>query len=216
VARLKSGSREDALRQLSYGGALLFAILAPAAVGVALVTPELASLMIAEPFRAATVMILPIAAVSGALRNFRMHFGDQTMLLLERTPLAIWVNVVEAGATIVGCAVGAMTGGFVGAALGCLFGTIVGFVFGFAIAIGKFGLPLPFNAMGRIALATAVMATIVNLLRLHPAFASGWLQLALEIGAGGAAYTGALALLYPRELVERLYRVGLLRRPARA
>jgi O-antigen/teichoic acid export membrane protein len=215
VARLKSGSREDALRQLSYGGALLLATLAPAAVGIAVVTPELVNLLIAEPFREATILVLPIAALSGALRNFRMHFGDQPMLLLESTDLTIWVNAVESIATIAGCAFGAMTGGFLGAVLGCLFGTIVGLIFGFALAVGKFGLPLPYDAAARIALATAVMATIVSAARLHPVFASGSLQLAVEIAAGGAAYCGALAMLYPRDLIERLYRVGVLRRPAR-
>jgi O-antigen/teichoic acid export membrane protein len=216
VARMRSGTREDGLRQLSAGGALLLAILAPAAVGVALVSRELTTLMIAEPFREATIMVLPIAALAGALRNFRMHFGDQSMLLLEKTHFTIWINCVEAVATVAGCAVGAINGGFLGAVLGCLFGTVVGLVFGFAMAVVKFGLPLPYDAAARIGLATAVMATIVNAVRLHPAFASGWLQLGFEIVAGGAAYFGALAMLYPYELIERLYRIGLLRRPARA
>ena len=207
VARLRSGSQDEALRQLSAGGALLFGILAPACVGIALVTPDVVNLMIAQPFREVTMVILPIAALSGALRNFRMHFGDQPMLLLEKTHLTIWVNGVEAIATVAGCAFGASTGGLVGAALGCLFGTIVGLVFGFAMSVVKFRLPLPWDAGARIALATAVMALAVHAARLHPVAASGTLQLGVDVMMGGVAYVAALAALYPHELVIRLARL---------
>ena len=212
VARLKSGSREDALRQLSAGGALLLSMLAPAAVGIALVTPDVVDLLIAAPFREATLVVLPLAALAGALRNFRMHFADQPMLLLEKTHLTVWVNGVEAVATVAACALGASMGGLVGAVLGCLFGTVVGLVFGFALSVGKFGLPLPWDAAARIALATCAMALAVNASRMHPTTSVLSVQLAVEVLCGGIAYACALAALYPYELISRLGKLRLMAR----
>ncbi len=207
VARLKTGSIDDALRQLSAGGALLLGILAPATAGIALVSPDVVQLMIAEPFRDVTTIILPVAALAGALRNFRMHFGDQPMILLEKTPMTIWVNSVEAIATVAGCAIGASSFGLFGAVLGCLFGTVVGLVFGFALSVVKFGLPLPWDEAGRILLATAAMALAVNASRLHPASNALPVQLGVEVAIGAVAYGCALAALYPHEVVTRAVRL---------
>ncbi len=207
VAKLKEGSVADALWQLSAGGALLLGILIPTCVGIILITPEVVDLVIAAPFREVTLAVLPLAAIAGALKNFRVHFFDQTMILLEKTHLTIWLNSIEAVATMIACAIGATTGGLLGAVIGCVIGTIVGVVVASLICVVKFRLPLPWDAGMRITLATIAMGLTVSFMRHNPVFGNAIVQLAVSVAAGGLAYFVSLAALYPRDLMVRLRRL---------
>ncbi len=206
VAKIKDGSMQDALWQLSLGGGLLLGILMPTAVGIILVTPVLVPLLIAEPFREVTLAVLPLAALAGALKNFRVHFFDQTIILVDKTYLTISLNGVEVVATLAACLLGAYTHGLIGAVAGCLFGTIVGLLFAAFLCVWKLELPVQWDAFGRIAVATLVMALAVNWLHRNPAFAGEWLKLGSMVAAGGAAYLISIAALYPRALALRLRR----------
>ena len=48
---------------------------------------EIVHLLIAAPFQAVTLAVLPLSALAGAIRNLRAHFGDQVFLLHNRTRL---------------------------------------------------------------------------------------------------------------------------------
>jgi O-antigen/teichoic acid export membrane protein len=207
VAKLKDGSMQDALWQLSLGGALLLGILMPTAVGIILVTPVLVPLLIAEPFRDVTLAVLPLAALAGALKNFRVHFFDQTIILVDKTYLTLALNGVEVVTTLSACLYGAYAYGMLGAVVGCLVGTIVGLLFAAALCVYQLELPIPWDAFGRIAAATLVMALAVYGLHRQPVFGGQWLHLASMVAAGGAAYILSLAALYPRALVVRLRRL---------
>ena len=87
VDRLEAGDRDGALRQVSLNGALMFGLMAPAAVGVALLAGPFVRLAVAQQFQAATIAILPLAVFAGAARALRVHTGDQTALLVRRTRL---------------------------------------------------------------------------------------------------------------------------------
>ena len=197
VQHLQAGRRDEALAQLSNNGALLLALLAPSVVGIFMLAPEAVSLMIAAPFQEVTLAVLPLALVAGMVRNLRVHFADQVFLLMAKTHLMVYINLVEAGAVTVLCAFGLHVGGFAGATAGCLAGSTIGTILGFAVGRIKFGLPLPVAHAARILLATAAMGVA---LALPP-----WLQFAplesarllLKIGAGALTYGMALALLYP-------------------
>ncbi len=198
VKRLQAGARDEALQQLSDNGALLLALLAPAIAGIILLTPELVDLLIAGPFRAVTISVLPLAALAGAVRNLRVHFADQVFLLMARTQYVVYINVTEAVAVVVFCAIGLHFGGFPGATAGCLAGSTIGAILGFALGRQQFGMPLPVAHSLRILLATALMAVIL----LQPV----WTQLVpgelarllVKIAAGGMIYSGLMSLLYPQ------------------
>ena len=42
---------------------------------------EIVHLLIAAPFQAVTLAVLPLSTLAGAIRNLRAHFGDQVFLL---------------------------------------------------------------------------------------------------------------------------------------
>ena len=92
VRRFATQSREEALRQFGAGGTLLVGIVVPAAVGLWQVSPLLVDLMIAAPFRPVTLAILPAAVITGAIRNLRVHYADQTFLLFERTGIGVVIQ----------------------------------------------------------------------------------------------------------------------------
>lgn len=209
VRLFESGDREGALKRLADNGSLLFALLAPTTAGVALVARPLAELMIAEPFRAATVAILPLAVLAGGLRNQRSHFADQAFLLHAATARLIPLTLIEGVGCVAGTVIGLGLGGdglggLVAATLGCTIGTALGAAATFLVAIRDHGLRPQWGAWGRILIATAVMAA-----GLAPIpWPGGVLGLSLEITVGAGLYAAALAMFFP---AERRWTVARLR-----
>lgn len=196
VRRLVGGSREAARAQVSVNGALLFAILLPATAGMIAVAAPAIELLVGPAFREVTAAILPIAVLSGAVRNFRMHFADQIFMLMERPGDLLKVNLVEAAATLLLCTAGLLYGGVVGACLGCLAAHTIGTVLCFVLAWWRFGLKLPLGHMARAALATGVMLLVLQVLP----WRDGPVGLAVEIVVSVVVYALALAILYARDL----------------
>ena len=64
---------------MSVGGMLLFALLSPSTAGLAWISSSLVELTIAEPFRLMTITVLPLAMLASAIRNFRVHYPDQSL-----------------------------------------------------------------------------------------------------------------------------------------
>lgn len=197
VKHLVDGSRENAIRQLSMGGAILYGLVAPAAAGIMLVSRPMVELMISQPFQAMTIAVLPIAALAGATRNLRMHFCDQIFILFERTDLTIAINAVEAVGTVVFCYVGLRQGGLPGAVAGCLAGSALGALFGFIMGVARFGLVIPWDHIARVSAATAVMCAVLMLPFFANLSAPPLTIVLVKIGVGGLVYAMAIAALYP-------------------
>jgi O-antigen/teichoic acid export membrane protein len=194
VKNLEAGDRRGALGQVSLNGVFLLATLAPAVVGVFLLSRPLTNLLIAESFRETTIIILPIAMLAAGLRGLRLHTSDQTMLLLERTNISMKVTMIETAMNVVFCAIGLHFAGIYGAALGMLLGTSLACVGGFAYSFAKLDLPTPaIGVLARIFLATGAMGLAVRSLP-EP---STVMSLCLVILAGVASYAGLIILAFP-------------------
>ncbi len=207
VRHMHDGDRKGALEQLASSGALLFAVLAPATAGLVVISPKLVDLVIAAPFRPITLAVLPISAIAGAVRNMRVHFSDQSMLLFERTDLSIFVYTLEATMVVAGCFLGLRLHGLVGAAEGSLVGLALGTVFGFGFSRRMFGLILPYGRMLRIAAATAAMVAALLWTPVLPE-SRPVISLLAQVALGGLVYTAALAALHPAQ-VRALAKPGL-------
>jgi O-antigen/teichoic acid export membrane protein len=185
--------------QLERNGILLLAVLAPACAGLAAVGTPFISLVVAEEFRATTIAVLPWAILAGALRNFRMHFGEQAFLLHERTRVSLWNDALDAVVSLAGVVAGLMLGGLAGAVAGAAAGAAVSLAVTLTLGWTMFRFALPIDAVWRIAFATLVMAATVALIPIAPTP----LSLALAISAGAVAYALALAAVYP-ELARKI------------
>jgi O-antigen/teichoic acid export membrane protein len=201
VRTMEHGGSRAAMRQLADNSALLVAILAPSLVGIFMLRAEIVHLLIAQPFQQVTLAILPLAALSGAIRNLRAHFGDQVFLLHNRTRWMMVVSAIDATLTVILSAIGFHYWGLAGAAAATVAAALAGATVCFTIGFTKFGLTLPVGHLARVALATIVMAWLLRHFPEGPTL----LHLAAHVGAGAGAYLATLALLYAPSLF-RLFR----------
>jgi len=193
VQRLEAGDRGGALRQVSINSALMIGLLAPALSGVVLLSRPLVHLLIAEQFQNATILILPIAMATSAARMLRIHVGDQTGLLLERTASMTVFNFLDALLALSGAAFGVYWGGVIGAAAGCLVGTLVATVAAVVFTIRELGLPPPTTSVLKVIGATFAMVVVLSNL---PAAATP-MRLFGEIAIGALVYGAAIFLASP-------------------
>ena len=159
-------------------------------------TQPFVELTVSGSFQQATIVILPLAAIAGGIRNIRIHFADQVLILMERIDVGIWINVAEA-VCVVGAWIGLQLGGLAGAVEGCLVASAIGAALCFIYIRQKFDFPLPWADTGRVFLATAIMLIVLILvpwdkLRIGPAVHN-----ALESGLGVLLYGIALVWLNP-------------------
>jgi O-antigen/teichoic acid export membrane protein len=196
VERIREVGHREALPQLATNSALLLAILVPSVAGVWILTDSLASVLVAAPYVAATIEILPLAVAAGAIRAFKNHGSDQCFLLFERTTLNIWSTAIEAGSTILCCWIGLRLGGMNGAVEGCVVAALFSTALSFAAANRIFGYHVRWADLARIAAATLAMAAILLLL---PSAAT-LPGLLMVVGAGALSYGAVIALLFPEPI----------------
>jgi O-antigen/teichoic acid export membrane protein len=202
VKSMEQDGSQAAMRQLADNGALLLGILAPSIAGIFLLRAEIVHLLIAAPFQAVTLAILPLSVLAGSIRNIRAHFGDQVFLLHSRTRLMVVVSGIDAAVTIVASLVCIHLWGLVGAATATVISAIAAASVSFAFGFTRFGLTLPWAHLARIALATLAMALL--LARLPEA--RSYTMLAAHIAAGAALYVATIAILYAPTLIRMIRR----------
>lgn len=205
VRRMEGGDRTGAIGQIGLNGALMYGIVAPAAVGIAMLARPFVDLLIGEAYREATVVILPLAFIAMSVKTIKIHTVDQTSLLLERTRVTMWLNVVEAVSTLTGCGVGLFFGGLAGAVAGTLGGMLGGGAIAFSYGARVMHLHIPLDLLARISAACGIMA---GALALFPA-PTGAAALLVNILAGAISYALGLCVAVPelrRDVRERILR----------
>jgi O-antigen/teichoic acid export membrane protein len=198
VESLRAGSRAQAFAQITSNGLLMFAILLPATVGLFLLQRPVVDLLVAEPFRAMTLAVLPAALAAGLFRNIRTHVADQAFVLDERTGMVCGMTVVEALLAIAGCVVGLEIDGAPGATLGSAVGYGVALIISFAAARARAGLLLPWRDAGLVILAVAIMAVVLRLLPdVWLAAAAPPVSILIRLVVGAATYLVAMLVFFP-------------------
>lgn len=212
---LEEGERSTALRQMRHGGTMLVGIVLPAAVGLCLITAPFTHLLISEPFREITIAIMPVAVMTGAIRNIRVHYADMAFILFERTTLSVVVNCVEAVLMIAFCASGYWHGEIFGSVVGACVASTLAAALAFIIA-WRFGLPMPLMDWARIGLAAGAMAVV--LLELPSAVSSlpDLPQIVVRVSLGVLTYAVCIVALFPvrvRQAAGELIRPSIGEKP---
>jgi O-antigen/teichoic acid export membrane protein len=180
-------------RQLVENGILLLAALAPATAGLWAISGPFVGLLVAEPFRAMTVDVLPWAILAGAFRSLRIHFGQHVFLLREETRFALATDVVDGVATMIGGAIGLAVSGLVG----CVFGAACGAGLGLAATLVwgayRHGFLFPLIDFVKICGAALVMVFALSFVSIEPRT----LSIASAIALGAAVYGASMSVLYP-------------------
>ncbi len=227
VQSFRGGARGDAFAQITRNGLFMFGLVLPAALGVYMLQDQLVALLVAAPFRATTLAVLPAALAAGLCRNIRTHVVDQVCILVERTPAVLAANVAEAASVVVLCAAGLVADGVVGAAVGAALGFGGAMVASFTWAHARVGLAVPLGSTARIVAAAAIMAGAMSLLQSgaglpdpglsHAGSYNGGLgSIIVSAGIGGVVYLVAILALFPATLPALARQVrsrGWARRP---
>lgn len=195
-----AGEHDKAMEQLSKNVILLMIVLLPSMAGLAVVSRDLLTIFIAEGMREPAHPIMLWAILAGTLICFRQHFLHQVFLLKGNTHIIGKVSLAE---TVI-----ALISGFLAVQHWGSLGGIVSLVFTSGLSTAtmlvfalRAGLRPPWFDLGKIALATIVMAVAV---RLVPE-ASDIAHLAIRIAVGGVAFVVVAGLLY----ADQLGRLGL-------
>jgi O-antigen/teichoic acid export membrane protein len=190
VRAVESGDSEAARRQLVANGTLLMAVLAPAALGMALMAHGLAATMVGPQFVEPVAMLTPWMAASAFFGGLRAHYLDHAFQLGRRPALLV---TVAAGAAVVGLGLGVVLiprFGPLGAAIASAVAMAVSCVQGWLTGRAAFPLPLPLAGFARVLLACLVMAAVVLCIP-----DGGLASVAARVAAGALSYAGAAVAL---------------------
>ena len=192
VKRAQEQGRDAALVQLAQNVALLVAVMAPALVGLWLVSPDLIKLAIGEAYWESTLALLPWSLLAGGLAAFTSHYLHHVFLLDRQTWRALGVDVATAALTAVLALWLTPAMGLVGAVL-AIVGAQGVHCLGLLVYLSlRRGLILPWKHFAYTAIATALMAAAVVATPDH----HGPLSLVAKIVVGMIVYASATAFFY--------------------
>lgn len=185
ISALEHDGRDAAQSVARQTGALMGAIGFPAAAGLALVSPDLARLMIGEELAATAASIVPLIALSGLMNGVMTHYFHTAYTLGRRTGS---MALIMTGSAVLNLVLNAALIPLLG-----LHGAAWATVAAYGVALiacvfhGRtiFPMPIPFVEWSKAAIATAGMCAGVLV-----APSSGFVlaDLALQIGAGVLVY----------------------------
>ncbi|MHB1304571.1 MAG: oligosaccharide flippase family protein [Acidiphilium sp.] len=191
VFTLEHEGREAARHQAGINGILLLAVAAPSCIGLMLIAPQLAQVMVGPRFRDGLADLLPIISAVALMRAVSGHVIDHAYHLARRSDLMLFAYGPFA---ILNLAIDALIiprYGIIGAAwvaLGCVTLQCAASAF---IARRVFPLWLPVADLARIGIALIPMVLLARIV----AIVNPWLHLAVMIGAGATSYAAILVTL---------------------
>jgi O-antigen/teichoic acid export membrane protein len=189
VAAFAQGGIVAARPHLERSAELLFAVLLPATVGLALISPDLANLVLGPDFRATASAIMPILCFAWLFQAISQSFVHTSFHLAQRPALLACHGAATLAINIVATIVLVSRFAFVGAALALVLSEAFGALLG--LVLTRFACPLPLvpAKLLRIALGTAMMALLLTLAGTHFGVA-GAMAVVVKVGAGVVIYAG--------------------------
>jgi O-antigen/teichoic acid export membrane protein len=181
---LERGGKEALDATARDQASLMLLVALPAAAGLALVSAPLAELMVGDGLAAAAGRVTPWIAAGGLFAGITTHYLNTAFTLARRTKLLFAVIALPAAANLVLALVLIPRFGLDGAMWATTGSFVFGSVVSWALARGDIALPIPWDAVLRCGLATAIMALVVLQV---PAF-GGLLELALKASVGAVIY----------------------------
>lgn len=164
------GSRA-AHKQLQQNTILLAACVMPAVFGLIAINQSLVSIILPPDFRESALLILPIAAIAGVIRDFRSHSTNQIFLLHNKTRFSTVISLIDLVVGITFSFIGVQMWGLVGVAAGSLAAAVISLILSIALSGLKFGFFLPTRELFRVTIATLLMfISVWSLPETHTSF----------------------------------------------
>lgn len=200
VRALEQSGEAAARAQLRKNIVLLMMIGMPATAGMAILSDEIASLVIGEEFRETAATIMPWIAVGALLQGTKVYYLDHSFQLAGKTVPQMWVALVAASISIIGNIILLPQYGVIAAA----YTTVVAYLFAVILSyvLGRRVFPVPIPARELMLISVATVGMIMFLVGLKAY--QGAYPLVLKIVGGGAVYGGTIVVLNLNNIRTRL------------
>jgi O-antigen/teichoic acid export membrane protein len=191
IMALERGGEPALKRVAGEQASFMLLIGLPAAAGLALVARPLAEVMVGPGLRDAAARVTPWIAVSALFSGVTTYYLHTAFTLARRTRRLLLAMAIPAAANLALTLLLIPRFGLDGAVWATAASYGVGMLASFALGRTCLKLPIPWEALGRCAVATAVMALAV---RLGPSL-GGAPELLLKAALGAAVYAAAALAL---------------------
>jgi len=202
VKKMNTEGPEAAFKQLSQNMVLVAVAVIPVAFGLMGVNRSVVELLVAEQYRAITLMVLPLTIFGGLFRYLRAHTSDQVFLLNLKPGYGTAIAILDLVVAVISTIVGIHYFGVVGAAIAPMASGMATLALSFTLSRLKFGFHAPIGAFARATLAGVLTFASVFFLPV----AKSPVILAAYVALGAIVYTLALAVLLRKEamaLIEK-------------
>ncbi len=174
-------------RQLGDNGAILFALVLPGCVGIALLAPYMSAVLIGPEYRSAAVILIPILCVSALFRGLSTHFIDHIFHLSTRLGLAVWLYGPAAAVNIILNLFLVPRYGAVGAAWAGVVAQSAAFAAGLLVGRRVYPVRFPITEVIRVMCATLIMAVALA----YVTFPLTWVGMLMAVALGAAVFGAA-------------------------
>jgi len=158
VKALEESGEAAAREQLSQNFALLLLVAMPAGVGLALLAPNIASVLLGGEFESAARLLIPWIAAATVLAGLKAYYFDLSFQLSGRTLWQVWIVLIAALLNIALNLIWIPRYGMSGAAYATLAAYATGLILSGLFGSKVFRMPLPVRDTVKILVATAAMA----------------------------------------------------------
>jgi O-antigen/teichoic acid export membrane protein len=194
IRALSEGGRAAADEHLARSGELMLAVILPAVVGLAIVAPHLAALILGESFRPTAAALIPILAFAWLFQVISQQYVQVSFHLAKRPPLLVLHGLSALLANVLAMVVLVPVLGLKGAALSLVIAEAVGVLAGFVLS--RFAHPLPVNPWPVLKVVAAVAAMAVPTVLVERYLDShAAIDLAISVAVGIAIY-GLAAIVF--------------------
>jgi O-antigen/teichoic acid export membrane protein len=181
---------EGARVQMRHNATLLLAVGIPAVVGLMLLAPSIAHSFLGKSFRVDAARVIPIVALGTFLAGYKAYYLDTAFQFAHRTIYQVWIVLIAA---VVNVALNLLVMrctrlGITGAAGASVIAYLIAMILTAFYGRRHFALPFPSGDFLHVAVASAVMALALCLIRDY----RGAVALTTQIVTGGAVYAAIL------------------------
>jgi O-antigen/teichoic acid export membrane protein len=194
---------------------LLVAVILPAAIGLAVVSPHVANVVLGPGFRSMAAATMPIVSVAVIFQVLTYQYLHISFLLSNRNAFYLINTAVTVSVNIVLAYLLVLRLGAVGAAWARLAAEVLGFIWAIALTRRAFPVPISFPQLSAVLLGTLLMAAAVKGVDLILT-GSDWFELSVLIAVGVTVYAGICVGANVAHARERLHGANLILRGMRA
>lgn len=204
IRALEKEGHRAANKHLAANLIMLLAVSVPTAVGMSVLAPEIATLLVGNEYAEIASLLIPYIVIGALLSGLKSFYLDQSFQLAQKTRLQLW-SVGIAALLNVGMNIILLPRiGLMGAAYSTLLSYGIVLIISYVLSQQAYKLPMPWGKIGRIGFAALIMGAIILLVKPYCYGLLGFIFL-VTLGAGVyGSLLVALNVISSSDLVNRL------------